>query len=61
MITKVKFSMHDGKEVIANIENYNAQDVADKINNKNNGEEIVVFDNKGFSKFAVKYYEPIEE
>jgi len=59
-MTKVKFTMHDGREVIAEMENYDAMKIVEMLNNRENG-EYVAFGNIGFAKHTVKYFEPYVE
>lgn len=58
-MTKVLFTMHDGKTLIAEIENYNAEDIKKLLNDRT--EEYVSYGDVGFQKFTVKYFEPYVE
>ena len=53
---EIKFTMHDGKEFIINIAEYNAEEIKNTLNSRS--EEFVSFGDKGFIKHAVKYFEP---
>lgn len=53
---EIKFTMHDGKEFIINIAEYNAEEIKNVLNSRS--EEFVAFGDKGFIKHAVKYFEP---
>ena len=56
-MSQVKFTMHDGKEVIASINGFNAQQIVESLNDRT--VEYVAYGNVGFNKFQVKYFEEI--
>lgn len=56
-MTKVKFTMHDGKEVLATVENFNAEAIVTSLNDRSS--EYIAYGNVGFNKFQVKYFEEI--
>lgn len=56
-MTKVKFTMHDGKEVLATVENFDAEKVVTSLNDRSS--DYVAYGNVGFNKFQVKYFEEI--
>ena len=58
-MSEVKFTMHDGKEVIALIENFDAQQIVASLNDRS--VEYVAYGKVGFNKFQVKYFEEITE
>lgn len=58
-MTQVKFTMHDGKEVTAFIENFDAQQIVASLNDRS--VEYVAYGKVGFNKFQVKYFEEIVE
>lgn len=58
-MTKILFTMHDGKKIIAEVENYDANAIKELLNDRT--EEYVSFGNVGFQKFTVKYFEPYVE
>lgn len=58
-MTKVLFTMHDGKKIMAEIENYSAETIRKMLNDRT--EEYASFGDIGFQKFTVKYFEPFVE
>jgi len=58
-MSQVKFTMHDGKEVIASVDSFDAKQIVASLNDRS--VEYVAYGNVGFNKFQVKYFEEIVE
>lgn len=56
-MSQVKFTMHDGKEVVASIDKFDAQQIVGELNDRS--VEYVAYGNVGFNKFQVKYFEEV--
>lgn len=58
-MTKIKFTMHDGKEVLATVTEFDAQAIVTSLNDRSS--DYVAYGNVGFNKHQVKYFEEIVE